>query len=294
MRTLLLAVLCAHAGAIGRRRIQQALLRWLPTPPQRSSSLSAFVVCGGASAEDGGDLFDEAAPPPVSEADAATARFEAAAKAARDAGGGGPALEAFEVAIAKDDADRKESTLVGLWMDVKLESLLKSNATAAAAPFDGSSPFGRGIFFLSTECGAYVEAGKIEAEGHAAFNEKCAAACGLEVEAFNEAHERFEKAMAEDVFTLSQKRADVLAKVLDDADFAKKSVAALTASKSKVLEHLGDDAAEQEARIESLRAEMRAGLAEATAAGDKLAEAALVAKLTPAVETLSGEQLVYK
>jgi len=276
------ALVVARAGALGRPR---HVRRWFPAP---SSNLTSFVVCGGATADGGDDLFaPEAAdaPPPAAAdagADAATARFAKAAAAVRAAGGSGAAIDAFEAELA--GADPSGAALAGLWLRVKLEQLARN----ATAPFDAASPFARGVFFLATECGAYVEGGRLDDAARAAFWGECAAALGVDAATFEREHAAFEKAMAEDVFSAARRKVEALTAALDDDGFAARAVAALRAKESKILDHLGDDDDEARERVEKVRSEMRAKLAKAAADGDKLAEASLVARLTPAVETLLG------
>ena len=109
----------------------------------------------------------------------------------------------FEAESRKSDRD--ESKLAVLWMDVKLQNLQKKRPEDYT-PGDASHAYARGVAFLATECGAYVEAEKISVETHDGFCERCAQALDVDVKIFRERLAEFEASLGKQLHETSSAR----------------------------------------------------------------------------------------
>jgi len=212
----------------------------------------------------------------------ASKRYAAAVAQLRKEGGDCAALDEFEAESLKPDRD--ESKLAVLWMNVKLQNLQKKRPEDYA-PGDAAHAYARGVAFLATECGAYVEAEKISVDTHDAFCERCAAALDVDVKAFRETLAEFEASLGKQLHESVAQRVKALRAALDDEGFAEKAFASLQKRESKILEMVSDVS-----KVEELRKDMLANLDQA--AGDAVAEAAMCQQLIPAVEAMLGERLL--
>ena len=179
---------------------------------------------------------------------------------------------------------RDESKLAVLWMDVKLQNLQKKRPEDYT-PGDAAHAYARGVAFLATECGAYVEAEKISVDTHDAFCQRCAQALDVDVKIFRETLAEFEASLGKQLHEGVAQRVKALRAVLDDEGFAEKAFASLQKRESKILEMVSDVS-----KVEELRKDMLANLDQA--AGDALAEAAMCQQLIPAVEAMLGGRLL--
>ena len=212
----------------------------------------------------------------------ASKRYAAAVAQLRKEGGDCAALDEFEAESLKPDRD--ESKLAVLWMNVKLQNLQKKRPEDYA-PGDAAHAYARGVAFLATECGAYVEAEKISVDTHDAFCERCAAALDVDVKAFRETLAEFEASLGKQLHESVAQRVKALRAALDDDGFAEKAFASLQKRESKILEMVSDVS-----KVEELRKDMLANLDQA--AGDAVAEAAMCQQLIPAVEAMLGGRLL--
>ena len=140
MRLLLALALATTASALHETRARSMALR------------------GGSDEEGlfGGEPVDD----DDDEETKASKRYAAAVAQLRKEGGECAALDEFEAESLKSDRD--ESKLAVLWMDVKLQNLQKKRPEDYT-PGDAAHAYARGVAFLATECGAYVEAEKMNA-----------------------------------------------------------------------------------------------------------------------------------
>jgi hypothetical protein len=212
----------------------------------------------------------------------ASKRYAAAVAQLKKEGGECAALDDFEAESLKSDRD--ESKLAVLWMNVKLQNLQKKRP-GDYTPGDAAHAYARGVAFLATECGAYVEAEKISVETHDAFCERCAAALDVEVSVFRETLAEFEASLGKQLHESVAQRVKILREALDDEGFAERAFASLQKRESKILEMVSDVS-----KVEELRKDMLANLDQA--AGDAVAEAAMCQQLIPAVEAMLGERLL--
>jgi len=241
---------------------------------------NALRLRGGSDEEGlfGGEAVDE----DDDEETKASKRYAAAVAQLKKEGGECEALDEFEAESLKSDRD--ESKLAVLWMDVKLQNLQKKRPEDYT-PGDAAHAYARGVAFLATECGAYVEAEKISVDTHDAFCERCAAALDVDVKAFRETLAEFEASLGKQLHESVAQRVKVLREALDDEGFAEKAFASLQKRDSKILEMVSDVS-----KVEELRKDMLANLDQA--AGDAVAEAAMCQQLIPAVEAMLGERLL--
>ena len=247
---------------------------------QHTCSQSTALQLRGGSDEEG--LFGGEPVDGDDEETKATKRYAAAVAQLRKEGGECAALDEFEAESLKPDRD--ESKLAVLWMDVKLQSLQKKRPEDYA-PGDAAHAYARGVAFLATECGAYVEAEKISVDTHDAFCERCAAALDVDVKTFRETLAEFEASLGKQLHESVAQRVKALRAVLDDEGFAERAFASLQKRESKILEMVSDVS-----KVEELRKDMLANLDQA--AGDAVAEAAMCQQLIPAVEAMLGERLL--
>ena len=281
-RLLLALVLATTASALHETRRGSTALRCQSTALQRSDS-NALRVRGGSD-DDGEGLFGGEA---VDDGDddeetKATKRYAAAVAQLKKEGGACAALDEFESESLKPDRD--ESKLAVLWMDVKLQNLQKKRPEDYK-PGDASHAYARGVAFLATECGAYVEAEKISVETHDAFCQRCAQALDVDVKIFRETLAEFEVSLGKQLHEGVAQRVKALREALDDEGFAERAFASLQKRESKILEMVSDVS-----KVEELRKDMLANLDQA--AGDAVAEAAMCQQLIPAVEAMLGERLL--
>ena len=248
---------------------------------QHTRSQSTALQLRGGSDEEG--LFGgEAVDEDDDEETKASKRYAAAVAQLKKEGGECAALDEFEAESLKSDRD--ESKLAVLWMDVKLQNLQKKRPEDYT-PGDAAHAYARGVAFLATECGAYVEAEKISVDTHDAFCERCAAALDVDVKAFRETLAEFEASLGKQLQESVAQRVKILREALDDENFAEKAFASLQKRESKILEMVSDVS-----KVEELRRDMLANLDQA--AGDAVAEAAMCQQLIPAVEAMLGERLL--
>jgi hypothetical protein len=226
----------------------------------------------------GGDDDDE------DEETIATKRYAAAVAQLKKNSGECPALEEFEAESLKPDRD--ESKLALLWMDVKLQNLQKKQPDdyKGGKAFDASHAYARGVAFLATECGAYVEAEKLTEKQHAAFCETCAAALEVDGTLFRATLRAFEANLGQQLHEGVAQRVKLLRAALARDDFAEKAFASLQSRESKILEHVSSVE-----KVEELRRDMLATLDQA--AGDAVEEAQMCQQLIPAVEAMLGGRL---
>jgi len=247
---------------------------------QHTCSQSIALQLRGGSDEEG--LFGgEPVDDDDDEETKASKRYAAAVAQLRKEGGECAALDEFEAESLKSDRD--ESKLAVLWMDVKLQNLQKKRPEDYT-PGDAAHAYARGVAFLATECGAYVEAEKISVDTHDAFCERCAAALDVDVKTFRETLAEFEASLGKQLHESVAQRVKALRAVLDDEGFAEKAFASLQKRESKILEMVSDVS-----KVEELRKDMLANLDQA--AGDAVAEAAMCQQLIPAVEAMLGTRL---
>jgi len=293
-RLVLLLTLAPMACALRRR------------PNLIVSDRGGVAARGGADADaDGGSLFggDEADGDGLLGGDAdadgllggddadaeseedATKRYAAAVKAAREQGGDCPALDAFEAESKKPDRD--EALMVVHWMDVKLQNVLakKPSDYAGGDAFNASHPYSRGVAFLATECGAYVEAEKITADAHKAFCGRCADALDVGADVFETALATFEAALGKELHESVGERMKEVRAVLEDEGFAAKAFASLTERESKILEMINDVD-----KVEGLKQDMLKNLVDV--GDDSVAQASMLQQIIPAVEALLGARLM--
>merc|ERR1719389_1299877 len=262
MRLLLALALATTASALHETRARSIALR-------------------GGSDEEG--LFGgEAVDDDDDEETKASKRYAAAVAQLKKEGGACAALDEFEAESLKPDRD--ESKLAVLWMDVKLQNLQKKRPEDYA-PGDAAHAYARGVAFLATECGAYVEAEKISVATHDAFCQRCAEALDVDVTVFRETLADFEASLGKQLHESVAQRVKVLREALDDEGFAVKAFASLQKRESKILEMVSDVS-----KVEELRRDMLANLDQAS--GDAVAEAAMCQQLIPAVEAMLGERLL--
>jgi len=247
---------------------------------QHTCSQNTALQLRGGSDEEG--LFGGEAVDDDDEETKASKRYAAAVAQLKKEGGECAALDEFEAESLKSDRD--ESKLAVLWMDVKLQSLEKKRPEDYT-PGDAAHAYARGVAFLATECGAYVEAEKISVDTHDAFCQRCAAALDVDVKVFREALAEFEASLGKQLHEGVAQRVKALRAALDDERFAEKAFASLQKRESKILEMVSDVA-----KVEELRKDMLANLDQA--AGDAVAEAAMCQQLIPAVEAMLGERLL--
>ena len=246
---------------------------------QHTCSQSTTLQLRGGSDEEG--LFGGEPVDDDDEETKATKRYAAAVAQLKKEGGECAALDEFEAESLKSDRD--ESKLAVLWMDVKLQNLQKKRPEDYA-PGDAAHAYARGVAFLATECGAYVEAEKISVDTHDAFCQRCAAALDVDVKTFRETLAEFEASLGKQLHESVAQRVKALRAVLDDEGFAEKAFASLQKRESKILEMVSDVS-----KVEELRKDMLANLDQA--AGDAVAEAAMCQQLIPAVEAMLGTRL---
>ena len=246
---------------------------------QHTCSQSTALQLRGGSDEGlfGGEPVDD-----DDEETKASKRYAAAVAQLKKEGGECAALDEFEAESLKSDRD--ESKLAVLWMDVKLQNLQKKRPEDYT-PGDAAHAYARGVAFLATECGAYVEAEKISVETHDAFCERCAAALDVDVKIFRETLAEFEASLGKQLHESVAQRVKILREALDDEGFAERAFASLQKRESKILEMVSDVS-----KVEELRKDMLANLDQA--AGDAVAEAAMCQQLIPAVEAMLGERLL--
>ena len=122
----------------------------------------------------------------------ASKRYAAAVAQLKKEGGECEALDEFEPESLKPDRD--ESKLAVLWMDVKLQNLQKKRPEDYK-PGDAAHAYARGVAFLATECGAYVEAEKISVDTHDAFCRGAPQALDVDVKVFRETLAEFEASL---------------------------------------------------------------------------------------------------
>ena len=152
---------------------------------------SKSIALRGGSDEEG--LFGEAPDDGDDDEETkASKRYAAAVAQLKKEGGECEALDEFEAESLKPDRD--ESKLAVLWMDVKLQNLQKKRPEDYT-PGDAAHAYARGVAFLATECGAYVEAEKISVETHDAFCQRCAQALDVDVKIFRETLADFEASL---------------------------------------------------------------------------------------------------
>ena len=247
---------------------------------QHTCSQSIVLQLRGGSDEEG--LFGGEPVDDDDEETKASKRYAAAVAQLKKEGGECAALDEFEAESLKSDRD--ESKLAVLWMDVKLQNLQKKRPEDYT-PGDAAHAYARGVAFLATECGAYVEAEKISVETHDAFCERCAAALDVDVKIFRETLAEFEASLGKQLHEGVAQRVKILREALDDEGFAEKAFASLQKRESKILEMVSDVS-----KVEELRKDMLANLDQA--AGDALAEAAMCQQLIPAVEAMLGGRLL--
>jgi hypothetical protein len=248
---------------------------------QHTCSQSKALRLRGGSDEEG--LFGEAPDDGDDDEETkASKRYAAAVAQLKKEGGACAALDEFEAESLKPDRD--ESKLAVLWMDVKLQNLQKKRPEDYK-PGDAAHAYARGVAFLATECGAYVEAEKISVATHDGFCERCAAALDVEVKIFRETLAEFEASLGKQLHEGVAQRVKALRAALDDEGFAEKAFASLQKRESKILEMVSDVS-----KVEELRKDMLANLDQA--AGDAVAEAAMCQQLLPAVEAMLGERLL--
>ena len=248
---------------------------------QHTCSQSTALQLRGGSDEEG--LFGEAPDDGDDDEETkASKRYAAAVAQLKKEDGACAALDEFEAESLKSDRD--ESKLAVLWMDVKLQNLQKKRPEDYT-PGDAAHAYARGVAFLATECGAYVEAEKISVATHDAFCERCAAALDVEVSTFRKTLAEFEASLGKQLHEGVAQRVKALRAVLDDAGFAEKAFASLQKRESKILEMVSDVS-----KVEELRKDMLANLDQAS--GDAVAEAAMCQQLIPAVEAMLGERLL--
>ena len=237
----------------------------------------------GGSDDDGEGLFGEAPDDGDDDEETkASKRYAAAVAQLKKEGGECEALDEFEAESLKSDRD--ESKLAVLWMDVKLQNLQKKRPEDYK-PGDAAHAYARGVAFLATECGAYVEAEKISVDTHDAFCERCAQALDVDVKIFRETLAEFEASLGKQLHEGVAQRVKALREALDDEGFAERAFASLQKRESKILEMVSDVS-----KVEELRKDMLANLDQA--AGDAVAEAAMCQQLIPAVEAMLGERLL--
>ena len=263
LRLLLALALATTASALHETRARSIALRG------GSDEEGLF----GGEAVDDGDDDDETK---------ASKRYAAAVAQLKKEGGECVALDEFEAESLKPDRD--ESKLAVLWMDVKLQNLQKKRPEDYT-PGDAAHAYARGVAFLATECGAYVEAEKISVETHDAFCQRYAEALDVDVKVFRETLADFEASLGKQLHEGVAMRVKALRAVLDDEGFAEKAFASLQKRESKILEMVSDVS-----KVEELRKDMLANLDQA--AGDAVAEAAMCQQLIPAVEAMLGERLL--
>ena len=262
LRLLLALALATTASALHETRARSIALR------------------GGS---DGEGLFGgEAVADDDDDETKASKRYAAAVAQLKKEGGECAALDDFEAESLKSDRD--ESKLAVLWMDVKLQNLQKKRPEDYT-PGDAAHAYARGVAFLATECGAYVEAEKISVDTHDGFCERCAQALDVDVKVFRETLAEFEASLGKQLHEGVAQRVKALRAVLDDEGFAEKAFASLQKRESKILEMVSDVS-----KVEELRKDMLANLDQA--AGDAVAEAAMCQQLIPAVEAMLGERLL--
>ena len=247
---------------------------------QHTCSQSTALQLRGGSDEEG--LFGGEPVDDDDDETKASKRYAAAVAQLKKEGGECAALDEFEAESLKSDRD--ESKLAVLWMDVKLQNLQKKRPEDYA-PGDAAHAYARGVAFLATECGAYVEAEKISVETHDAFCERCAAALDVDVKIFRETLADFEASLGKQLHASVAQRVKILREALDDEGFAERAFASLQKRESKILEMVSDVS-----KVEELRKDMLANLDQA--AGDAVAEAAMCQQLIPAVEAMLGERLL--
>jgi len=247
---------------------------------QHTCSQGIALQLRGGSDEEG--LFGGEPVDDDDEETKASKRYAAAVAQLRKEGGECEALDEFEAESLKPDRD--ESNLAVLWMDVKLQNLQKKRPEDYK-PGDAAHAYARGVAFLATECGAYVEAEKISVETHDAFCQRCAAALDVDAKIFRETLAEFEASLGKQLHEGVAQRVKALRAVLDDDGFAEKAFASLQKRESKILEMVSDVS-----KVEELRKDMLANLDQA--AGDAVAEAAMCQQLIPAVEAMLGERLL--
>ena len=248
---------------------------------QHTCSQSKALRLRGGSDEEG--LFGEAPDDGDDDEETkASKRYAAAVAQLKKEGGECEALDEFEAESLKPDRD--ESKLAVLWMDVKLQNLQKKRPEDYT-PGDAGHAYARGVAFLATECGAYVEAEKISVDTHDGFCQRCAAALDVDVKIFRETLADFEASLGKQLHEGVAQRVKALREALDDESFAEKAFASLQKRESKILEMVSDVS-----KVEELRKDMLANLDQA--AGDAVAEAAMCQQLLPAVEAMLGERLL--
>ena len=262
LRLLLALALATTASALHETRARSMALR------------------GGS--DDEGLFGGEAVADDDDEETKASKRYAAAVAQLKKEGGECAALDEFEAESLKSDRD--ESKLAVLWMDVKLQNLQKKRPEDYT-PGDAAHAYARGVAFLATECGAYVEAEKISVDTHDAFCQRCAAALDVDVKTFRETLADFEASLGKQLHESVAQRVKVLREALDDEGFAERAFASLQKRDSKILEMVSDVS-----KVEELRKDMLANLDQA--AGDAVAEAAMCQQLIPAVEAMLGERLL--
>ena len=264
-----------------RRLVLSLALAFATTASALQHTCSKSIALRGGSDEEG--LFGgEAVDEDDDEETKASKRYAAAVAQLKKEGGECAALDEFEAESLKSDRD--ESKLAVLWMDVKLQNLEKKRPEDYT-PGDAAHAYARGVAFLATECGAYVEAEKISVDTHDAFCERCAAALDVDVKVFRETLADFEASLGKQLHESVAQRVKVLREALDDEGFAEKAFASLQKRESKILEMVSDVS-----KVEELRKDMLANLDQA--AGDAVAEAAMCQQLIPAVEAMLGERLL--
>ena len=219
LRLLLALALATTASALHETRARSMALR-------------------GGSDDDGEGLFGgEPVDDDDDEETKASKRYAAAVAQLKKEGGACAALDEFEAESLKPDRD--ESKLAVLWMDVKLQNLQKKRPEDYT-PGDAAHAYARGVAFLATECGAYVEAEKISVDTHDAFCERCAAALDVDVKAFRETLAEFEASLGKQLHEGVAQRVKALREALDDEGFAEKAFASLQKRESKILEMVTD------------------------------------------------------
>ena len=263
-----------------RRLVLSLALAFATTASALQHTCSKSIALRGGSDEEG--LFGGEPVDDDDEETKASKRYAAAVAQLKKEGGACAALDEFEAESLKSDRD--ESKLAVLWMDVKLQNLQKKRPEDYK-PGDAAHAYARGVAFLATECGAYVEAEKISVDTHDAFCQRCAAALDVDVKIFRETLADFEASLGKQLHEGVAQRVKALRAVLDDEGFAEKAFASLQKRESKILEMVSDVS-----KVEELRKDMLANLDQA--AGDAVAEAAMCQQLIPAVEAMLGERLL--
>ena len=219
-----------------RRLVLSLALVFATTASALQHTCSKSIALRGGSDEEG--LFGEAPDDGDDDEETkASKRYAAAVAQLRKEGGECEALDEFEKESLKPDRD--ESKLAVLWMDVKLQNLQKKRPEDYT-PGDAAHAYARGVAFLATECGAYVEAEKISVETHDAFCERCAQALDVDVKAFRETLAEFEASLGKQLHEGVAQRVKALRAVLDDEGFAEKAFASLQKRESKILEMVSD------------------------------------------------------